>query len=533
MKDKRDLLSSATKLVQQEDRIEKEYQERSRNDFMLFVQGLNIDSQKGKRLFFPIMADFQKSCFEAMAIPLRQLRDGDMPDTQRFWIERTKKGSKDADLAIVIAWLMFYCERPFFGQIGAADRDQAAIVKDRLSALLQYNPWLTDNIEIVGNEIRTKQKRVDGSPLGRIDIRSSEVAGAHGGTPDIMILNELSHIGKWEFAENMMDNADGVAQGIVMCATNAGFRGSDAWAWRENAMTSPAWSTHILSKPAPWHSKATIYDAEKRNPRGRFLRLWRGIWVSGKGDAITEEDLEAIFCLDGPEAHPRQGWTYVAGLDIGVKKDHSGFVILGSNMVTEKVRVAVWKRWDPKQFKGNEIDLSAVENVVRETCELFKVRKLMFDPSQALFMAQRLRKVHLRCDEMQFVPSNLVKMAECFIQVTKNKNLIAYDDEKLTLQSDIGKLQIAEKSYGFRLEATRDSSGHADIATALLCCLPEAVKMMFGHYSDIEDAVATDLDQTDLSEEELEEMPDDLKDLYEMDVKDHANDFSLNIEDLF
>ena len=65
------------------------------------------------------------------------------PKMQRFWIERTKKASKDADLAVIMMWLVAFPVRPLYMQVGAADRVQAGIVKDRMSHLLHHNPWLT------------------------------------------------------------------------------------------------------------------------------------------------------------------------------------------------------------------------------------------------------------------------------------------------------------------------------------------------------------------------------------------------------
>lgn len=40
------------------------YQEASKDNFMLFVRGLNIPSAVGIKVLDEIMADFQKDCFE-------------------------------------------------------------------------------------------------------------------------------------------------------------------------------------------------------------------------------------------------------------------------------------------------------------------------------------------------------------------------------------------------------------------------------------------------------------------------------------
>ena len=42
--------------------------------------------------------------------------------------------------------------------------------------------------------------------------------------------------------------------------------------------------------------------------------------------------------------------------------------------------------------------------------------------------------------------------------------------------TDLSRLTIVEKSYGFRLESVRDADGHADTATALAIALPTAIE---------------------------------------------------------
>ena len=143
---------AARQLLEQEEQVEAQYRILSDDSFLLFCRGLYIKAQTGKKRFERVMAPFQRTCFENLASSLEQLRDGAMPDKRRWWIERTKKASKDADLAVVIAWLVAFPTRPFYGQIGAADRGQAGIVRDRLSDLLFYNcaagSWLTNTFNI-------------------------------------------------------------------------------------------------------------------------------------------------------------------------------------------------------------------------------------------------------------------------------------------------------------------------------------------------------------------------------------------------
>lgn len=488
---------------------------------MCFVRGVTIESAKGPRVFENCMARFQRVCFEDIASSIQSLRDGDMPETPRWWIERTKKASKDADLALIALWLTAFPRRPFLIQVGAADSDQAGIVKDRISHLLQFNPWLNDHVEMIHSQVKSKKKMNDGkTPLAVMNILAADAAGAHGGTPDLLIINELSHITRWEFAENLMDNVDGVAQGMAIIATNAGFRGTKAEVWRNAALydsvnnANPAWSLHVLSKPAPWHNQAVLQDARRRNTPSRFKRLWQGRWVSGKGDAIDDDHIDRCFCLPGPILEPEDGWIYIGGLDLGVSHDHSGLVVIGVHEREQKIKLAWMKAWSPNTNTG-EVDLIDVEDACKQVSRIYKLSILLYDPHQAKLMAQRLVRANIPMREMSFSSgTNITNMTTAFMQVVESGKLLCYDNEDGRLRRDFGKFNIVEKSYGYKLEAVSDEFGHADVGTALVITLPAAMEVLNGFSSFTGEEEICHVQESPLSEEEVDALPAGLKDIY-------------------
>lgn len=337
----------------------------------------------------------------------------------------------------------------------------------------------------------------------------------------MLIVNELSHIQRWEFAENLMDNADGVAQGIVMVATNAGFKGTKAEVWRNTAITSDNWETHILAAPAPWHDKETIAEAKRRNPPGRYNRLWRGIWASGKGDALNEEDVDAVFRLRGPLLAPEKGWDYLVGLDLGISHDHAGVCVLGINTEQRKLKTAILRGWEPLGDPP-EVDLIDVQSFVFAMNQLFRPLLVLYDPTEARLMAQQLRRKGVPMCEMTFSSTtNLTKMAESLIQVVEGHVLAAYDDPDGRLRRDFGKFNIVEKPYGYKLEAVSDEFGHADVGTALVICLPQAMDMLQGLAVLRPDDKLTYDEGGDLTDAEIASMDPELREIYEMDEKDH------------
>jgi hypothetical protein len=359
-------------------------------------------------------------------------------------------------------------------------------------------------------------------PLAKLDIMRSDIAGAHGGTPDLLVINELSHIKKWEFAENLMDNADGVAQGMVIIATNAGFKGTHAEVWRNTAIKSPDWGVHVLAQPAPWHSKKTLAEARKRNSPSRYNRLWRGVWASGKGDALDENDIEACFTLQGPAQMPEPGWDYLFGLDLGITHDHSGLVGIAVHVMDRKIKTVTLDAWEPNPDTG-EVDLVDVEKRVAALSHFFKPLAVLYDPTEARLMAQQLKRKGVPMREMTFSSTtNLNLMAEALMQVVENHLLECFDIDGGRLRRDFGKFNIIEKSYGYKLEAVSDEFGHADLGTALVITLPAAIDLLEGR-DDIwrADSVLAVTVEEPLAEEEIAAMPEELRAIYEMDDLDH------------
>ncbi len=483
-------------------------------NFELFLHTLKIPSSFGPISFSANVTDFQEETFRSIAPALEAVRKGTQPPRRRFWIERTKKASKDGDIALMLLWQLAFAIRPVYIQVGAADRDQAGIVKKRMKDTVYYNPWLEDLVDIQQYHARHK------GGLCEMDLLPADAGTAHGGTPDLMVINELSHIHdhKWDFAETMMDNAAGVPYGVVIIATNAGFKGTHAEIWRQNAIDSSDWDAFILDQPSPWINEHDLVDAKKRNSKARYSRLWLGQWTNPAGENFDEKDIDFAFSQSAHElTEPEDDWIYFGGLDLGVSNDHSAFVIMGANVEQQQLKLAYAKRWKPRRDTG-EIDLMEVEDTVAELYERFRLNGVWFDPFQAKLMAQRLKKQNYRMVDYSFTGKNLNEMAQAWKQVLEGRKISLYDNYEIELEKDLSKLQIVEKAYGYRLEATRDAAGHADVATAMIMTLPVCVDYVGIDWASYElrDDEPLIMDAgAPLSKEELDEAPEDLRQIIE------------------
>ena len=446
------------------------------SDPAAFQNAIVIPSVYGPQRFGDCMAEFQRERFAGINPSLLAIANGTKPDINRHWWEATKGASKDSDLAVCLLWLLAFTRRPLACQVGAADKDQADEMRKCATDILRLNPWLDARVKILSWKIVCKATNSE------CEILSADTAGSHGARPDVLILNELSHITKQEFAENLMDNATKVPHGIAVIATNAGFQTTWQEKWRELALMSDRWLMHIYDQPSPWLADAEIDEAKKRNSKSRYLRLFWGIWASGLGDAIDVELIDAAFKPDLQQmVGTEPGYSFVGGIDLGVKRDASAVVVLAvgksGTPYYQKIRLAAHKRWLPTD--NRKVDLREVQRYVHQLDQRFSITQIGFDSWNAELLAAQLEaEKKARSDRkfgfydeqpfMREIPptaSNLREICTLMIESFHDGRFALYDCPALL--SDLLKLKVVERAYGSRLESPRDSeSGHGDLASA-------------------------------------------------------------------
>ncbi len=438
-------------------------------DPMAFFASIVVESAHGPQLLGDIWAPFQVEWFQAVTPSLLAIERGERPPIGRFFVERTKGGSKDSDIALAILHLLAFTQRPLAIQIGAGDKDQADEPREILAGILRLNPWLKGHIEIQNWKVLCKRTESE------CEITAADAPGAHGARPDVVFLNELSHIPdhKEEFALTLLDNASKRPRGLVLCATNAGFLGKWQYRLREMARSSERWHFSALSEPVPWMDPRELVEAKQRMSTARYMRLYHGRWATGAGDALDPEDIaictsEKLSRMFGDEA----GFCFNAGLDLGISNDHAALVVVGTDGRSQRLQLASCESWAPGP--SGQINLEQVELAVLDAAWRYNLLNVAYDPYQCIHLAQRLQRRGVNMVQVNFTGKNLDAMASLLLQVVRNHMITLYNDAELI--RDLGKLMIVEKSYGYRLQAPSDKSGHADRAQALTLALLPAVE---------------------------------------------------------
>jgi len=443
-----------------------------------FRSDLLIQSAAGVCRFGDCMAPCQRKDFDALDPALFALARGQKPETTRFWIERTKGGSKDSDVTTCLLWLMTFANRPLRIQVGAYDAQQADEIRLIAQQILRLDGPLN---RLLATVFDVQRNRIVNTQTGSAaEILTTDAYGSHGSRPDLTLVNELSHIGSKAFAETLMDNADKCPGSLVIIATNSGHLGTWQHDWHNLAKHTARWYFSTMTAPSPSISEADLAESRLRNSRSRYARLWQGQWVRPQGDALTEADIQRALTLREPitcpTLHARGGFGYTIGLDLSTRRDHSAMVLLECDAHARRVRVVDCQSWTPGE---NGVDLIAIKSAVKHAAERYQAT-VHYDPFQAALMQQQLALEGVRCIEAPFTPKNLDLMASALLQAFREGRIDLYHDAALV--DDLQRLCIEEKSFGYKLTASHDpEKGHCDRAFALAIALPTALEFAMSY----------------------------------------------------
>jgi hypothetical protein len=476
-------------------------------DPAVFRKHVMIDTDKGPRAAAELHDDWQVADFTALD-PAWKRVSGVATDSNmvRAWLERPRGHSKTSDTALMILWVVAFALRRLRGVAAAADLDQARLIRDAIDSIVRLNPWLSAIIDVQRNAVENTRT---GS---RLDIITADAKSSYGILPDFIVCDELTHWPGRELWDSLLSSAAKRSHCLTIVITNAGHLGTWQHETRKAVLSSGNWHSSILDGPrASWITTDILDEQRRLLPELAYRRLWLNAWTSGTGDALDPDDVDAAIdhelsplsghmirdpnrarIKDLPYLGPADDiptrneirYSFVAGLDLGIRNDHCALVVLATDAETQRIQVADVRSWAPTT--GRDIDLIAVEAAIREAHHRFRFSVLRYDPYQAALMAQRLQRSGIHCQEVPFSGKNLDQMASTLLEVFRNRRIDIpgkladgideRDDPFRRLVRDLLRLTIVEKSFGFKLESTRDEEGHADTATALAIALSAALR---------------------------------------------------------
>lgn len=289
-----------------------------------FRRNLRIDAGRPVPLG-PALEPWQRADFEVLDPAFLVLAGiEDRAVYRRAYLERPRGHSKTSDLAVMVAWLLAHSQRTVEGIAAAADKDQAMLLRQAITRLVELNPSLEQRLEVWQHEVRNPATR------SRLDVISSDVRSSWGALPDFVICDELCHWPRVEFWQSLLSAAAKRPNSVLVVTTNAGSGRGWHWDVREAARNSPGWYFASLDGPqARWIAPEDLAEQKSLLPPSVYARLWLNRWQETAGEFVTLAEAEA--CRDLRlimQNEGRPGRSYVAAVDYAEKRDDTVGVVV-------------------------------------------------------------------------------------------------------------------------------------------------------------------------------------------------------------
>jgi phage terminase large subunit-like protein len=370
--------------------------------------------------------------------------DGSMVVQQVFLL--LPRGSRKTSLAAAITALFLFGPEATPGnliQSAGAARKQARECYEELANIVQFDARLRKDVRpqdyknrLVCNKLRSRYEAI-----------SADAGVAHGGTPRVVIADELHawpNRDLWDVLDSSLNKTD---DSLMVVATTAG-RGQENIAWekyqyalkvQKGEVDDPSFLPVIFqaTKDADWRDEAVWHAVNPGLAEGypslKKLRLLAARAEHSPGDRDVLQQLHLNVWMetstspfvdmevydrgrepfDIEDLHGQPCWL---GIDMSTTTDLSsvvacwrdgngGFKVYphffcpeeGIRLKAERDGVP-YPHWAEKGFitptPGVTIDQDIVERYIREFCEKFTVKEIAFDKAYASLLMASLTKSH-------------------------------------------------------------------------------------------------------------------------------------------
>jgi hypothetical protein len=435
---------------------------------------LLVNTDQGPRQLDAILGPWQAEDFKALDPAWQRITGQDVcGGRQRAYLERPRGHSKTADLAVMVAWILFASPKMLVGIAAAADQDQARLLRDAMARLVSLNPWLAQFLTIAAYKVRNPHT---GSI---IEIIGSDVGSSYGLTPDFVVIDELTNWMNRDFWDSLLSATAKRALCVVAVISNAGHL--DTWQWniRESCRSNATWYFRSLEGPsASWITVDRLTEQQKILPPLAYRRLWLNEWtLAGEGDAITEAWIARAVRMPKPPTPPigrpdSEGWVYGIGVDAGLRKDSTGIVVLRAK---SGAKIELCETWLRKPQQGETIPVAEIVAKGFEFSAKWKTDCLVFDPWQLIGAGQQWAEKIPMVKEIPASGSSQRLMAESLLEAFREDLVSLYDDPNLVRDLHCASIREIGNLGGLRIDWPHTAAGHCDLGAAFAMLLPLAL----------------------------------------------------------
>ncbi|MGH2634976.1 MAG: terminase large subunit domain-containing protein [Actinomycetota bacterium] len=386
----------------------------------------------------------------------RAILADDAPGVSFHFLTRARGASKTTDLA---AMCVVELVRRSDGRLYAlaADRDQGAILLDAVAGFVNRTPGLREHLRVDAWRVTCPRTR------STLAVLAADAPGAWGLRPTFVVVDEFAAWAEtrsarllWEAVATAVPKVPGCRLVIL---TTAGDPSHSSKKVLDRAKADPAWRVHEVVGPAPWTSPEALAAQERMHLPSTFRRRFMNEWTVGEDRLALPADVRACVTLDGP-VEPQRGRRYVVGLDLGIKRDRSVAAVCHlDDRIVVLDRMMTWSG-----TRETPVRLQHVEDWLAEAHRTYVGARVVFDPWQAVGLAQRLadRRVHVR--EFPFTAQSVGRLAVTLFNAIGDHSLAIPPDEELV--DELCSVRLRETSPGV-VRLDHDADRHDDRAVAL------------------------------------------------------------------
>lgn len=387
-----------------------------------------------------------------------------------------------SEIAAGIALYMLVADGEYGAEVYsvAGSRPQATIVFKTAADMVRASPTLRAACKVYRSVIEVPE-------LGSIyRVLSSDANLAHGYNPHAAIIDEL-HIHKnSELYEAMRTGTAARAQPLTLSITTAGEDPSGI-AWdlyqRVEGKAEPRlygyWcgvpdgkdpfddANLRAANPASWVSLEFLQDQRRSLPPAVFARLHANTWWRGATEAwLTRDQVSAI---QRKESALDLSLPTVVAVDAASKRDTTAVMAVQKNAEGEFRR----KCW---HFFADDdtgyLDYGIVENLIRDICGTFDVRRVAFDPFQMVRSAQILEAEGVPVETFPQNDTRMVPASSLLYDLVIEERLVL--DHCSICETQLLAAAVSESARGWRIQKKK-SNGAIDstVALAMACQLAE------------------------------------------------------------
>lgn len=386
-----------------------------------------------------------------------------------------------SEIAAGIALYMLVADGEYGAEVYsvAGSRPQASIVFKTAADMVRASPTLRAACKVYRSVIEVPE-------LGSIyRVLSSDANLAHGYNPHAAIIDELHIHPNSELYEAMRTGTAARSQPLTLSITTAGEEPAGiAWELHERANSKadprlygywcgvpdgkdPFDDANLrAANPASWVSLEFLQDQRRSLPPAVFARLHANQWWRGATEAwLTRTQVTALQAKESPlEA----GAPTVVAVDAASKRDTTAVMAV-------QVREGKFYRkcW---HFAADEdlgfLDYGIVENLIRDICETYDVRRVAFDPFQMVRSAQILGDEGVPVETFPQNDTRMVPASSLLYDLVIEERLVL--DRCETCEAQLLAAAVSESARGWRIHK-RKSNGPIDatVALAMACQLAE------------------------------------------------------------